>query len=166
MTTLDGLDLEDRLAAWLEGGVVVAGLGNPMRGDDAAGSAVARRLGGWPGVFVVDAQEVPENYLETIIQRRPQTILLVDSVDMGAAPGSIALLDREQFTAYWPSTHRVPMSVLMGVLEHETHARIFAIGIQPGHTDFLQPMSDAVAATVAAVAGLLNRVFAERMVAA
>jgi len=48
----------------------------------------------------------------------------------------------------------------MGILEHETRARVFAIGIQPVHTEFLKPMSDAVATGVAHVVGMLNRVLA------
>jgi len=151
----------EQLAAWIEGEVVVMGIGNPLRGDDAAGSMVARRIAAPPGVSVIDAQEVPENYFSLVADRQPGTVVLIDSIDMDSAPGSVALLEQDQIAGYCPSTHRVPLSLLMSVLERTTEARVFAIGIQPAHTEFLEAMSDAVAESVARVAGMLNRVLAE-----
>ncbi len=148
---------EEELGARIEGAVVVMGIGNPTRGDDAAGSVIARQLAGWPGVCVIDAQEVPEDYVALVVSQRPDTIILIDSVDLGSAPGSIAFLNRSQIGWHLPATHRVPLNLLMSVLEQETHARVFAIGIQPAHTELLTPMSDAVADTVWHVAGMLNR---------
>lgn len=151
---------EEQLATWLQGVVVMVGIGNPLRGDDAAGSLVVRQVAGSPGVCRIDAQDVPEDYLPLVISQHPDTIVLIDSVDLNSAPGSIALFDRDQIAGYWPSTHRVPISLLMSVLEDETHARVFAIGIQPAHTGFLGPVSEAVAASVTHVAGMLNRALA------
>jgi len=145
------------LAAWMKGAVVVMGIGNRERADDAAGSLVARQIAPAPGVCVIDAQDVPEDYVAQVVSRQPDTIVLIDSMDLGSAPGSIAFLDRDQIAAYWPSTHRVPLSLLMSVLERETHAHIFAIAIQPAHMELLSPMSDAVAASVRQVAEMLNR---------
>ncbi len=149
-------NLEEQLAARIDGDVVVVGIGNPLRGDDAAGSSVARRIKAF-GVSVIDAEDVPEDYLPRIVNRLPGTIVLVDSVDMHSTPGSVALLDWDQIARYGPSTHRVPLTLLMSILRHETHARVFVIGIQPAHTGFLQPMSEAVTASVADVATILNR---------
>jgi hydrogenase 3 maturation protease len=136
------------------------GIGNPLRGDDAAGSLVARQVAGRPGVCVIDARDVPEDHLPGALRRRPNTVVLIDSMELGSPPGSVAFLDRSQIAGYWPSTHRVPLSLLMSLLEEQTHARVFAIGIQPAHTEFMQPMSGVVAASVAHVAGMLNRALA------
>jgi hydrogenase 3 maturation protease len=152
------MDLKEQLAAGIEGHVVVMGIGNPCRGDDAAGSLIAQQIGDVPGVRVIDAQEVPENYLRQIVAEGPDTVVLIDSVDLGSAPGSVALLDKDQVAGYWPSTHRVPLNLLMDYLERETHARIFMIAIQPRHTSFLQPMCEEVYASVTGVAELLEDV--------
>jgi len=154
------MNFEEQLASRIRGGVVVVGVGNPLRGDDAAGSMTARRIEALSGVCVIDAQEVPENYLATVVNRRPDTVVLIDCVDIDSAPGSIALLDGDQMAGYCPTTHRVPISLLMSVLEHATRARVFAIGIQPERTEFLKPMTDAVETSVAQLAGMLNRVLA------
>lgn len=166
MTTEETASLEEQLAAAMGSRVVVMGIGNPLRGDDAAGSVAAKQIAAPPGVLVIDAQDLPEDYLAAVIEHRPHTVVLIDSVDMRAAPGSVALLDAEQFTAYWPSTHHVPISVLMNVLEHETHARVFVIGLQPAQTQFMQPLTAAVGSAVADVAAALNRALARGGVAA
>ncbi len=152
------MNLQEQLAARIQGNVVIMGIGNPCRGDDAAGSLVARQIRDAPGVRVIDAQDVPEDYLCLVVNHRPDTVVLIDSVDLDSAPGSIALLDKDQMAGYWPSTHRVPMCLLMNYLERETNARIFLIGIQPRQTGFLEPMSDEVSSSVARIADALNSV--------
>jgi len=133
-------------------------MGNPCRGDDAAGSRVAQRVRERPGVRVIDAQDVPENFLGQVVQRRPDTVLFVDAVDLGSEPGSMALLDAKKMAAYSPATHRVPVSLLASCLEQETRARIFMLAIQPQHSAFLEPMSEGVTAAADALARMLNEV--------
>jgi len=154
------MDLQEQLATRIQGNVVIMGIGNPCRGDDAAGSLVARRISDAPGVRVIDAQDVPEDYLCLVVNQQPNTVVLIDSVDLDSAAGVIALLDKDQMGGYWPSTHRVPICLLMNYLERETHARVFLIGIQPHQTGFLEPMSDEVYSSVARLTDVLNSVLA------
>jgi len=114
------------------------GIGDPCRGDDAAGSLVARQILDCPGVSAIDAQDAPESHWRQVVSQRPDTIVLIDSVKLDAAPGSIAVLDKEQIAAHWPSTHRMPAGVLMNYFERETHAHIFMIAIQPRQAEFMQ----------------------------
>jgi len=160
------MDLTEQLASTIQGNVVVMGVGNPCRGDDAAGSLLAQLITDIPGIRVIDAQEVPENYVRQVVGERPDTVVLVDSVDLKSASGSVALLDKDQVAGYLPSTHRMPMSLLMDYLERETHARIFLIAIQPRHTAFMQPMSGEVHASVTSIAGVLNDVLRTRRIPA
>jgi hydrogenase maturation protease HycI len=152
------MDVQEQLATRLHGNVVIMGIGNPCRGDDAAGSLVARQISDIPGARIIDAQDVPEDYLCLVVRQRPDTVVLIDSVNLDSEPGSIALLDKDQVAGYWPSTHRVPICLLMNYLERETHARIFLIGIQPRQTDFLEPMSEEVSSSVVRITDVLKRV--------
>jgi len=156
------MNLKEQLGAAMQGTVVVMGIGNPCRGDDAAGSLVARKIGEVPGVRVIDAQDVPENYLTQVAKERPGTVVLIDAVDLKSAPGSVALLDGNETASYWPSTHRVPISLLMNYIERETHASVLLIAIQPHLTAFSQPMTAAVSSSVEAIASVINEVFAAR----
>ena len=154
------MDFREQLATGIQGHVVVMGIGNPCRGDDAADSMVAQLISDVPGLRAIDAQDVPENYVRQVAGESPDTVVLVDAVDLDSAPGSVAFLDKDEVAGYWPSTHRMPVSLLMDYLERETHARIFVIAIQPRHTAFMQPMSGEVHASVASIAGMLNDVLA------
>jgi hydrogenase maturation protease HycI len=156
------MDLREQLATVIQGHVVVMGIGNPCRGDDAAGSLLAQLISDAPGVRVIDAQEVPESYMRQVVGEGPDTVVLIDSVDLDSAPGSVAFLEKHQVAGYWPSTHRMPLSLLMHYLERETHARIFLIAIQPRHTAFMQPMSGEVHASVASIADVLKGVLEMR----
>jgi hydrogenase 3 maturation protease len=150
------MNLQEQLASWIQGTVVILGIGNPCLGDDAAGSLVARRIREAPGVRVIDAQDVPEDYLCLVVNQQPDTVVLLDAVELDSAPGAVAILDKDQMAGYWPSTHRVPLCLLMNYLEQESHARIFLIAIQPRQTGFLEPASAEVQASVAHIADVLN----------
>ncbi|MGB9072495.1 MAG: hydrogenase 3 maturation endopeptidase HyCI [Terriglobales bacterium] len=160
------MDLREQLSNAIQGNVVLMGIGNPCRGDDAAGSRVAQQICSAPGVCVIDAQDVPENYLCQAADQRPDSIVLIDCVDLKSAPGSVALFDHDQTAAYWPSTHRVPVSLLVDYLEQTTHARIFLVAIQPHDTGFLQSMSAAVLSSVEGIADVLNDVLEMRRMSA
>ena len=160
------MNLREQLSTAMQGNVVVMGIGNPCRGDDAAGSCVAQQICSAPGVGVIDAQDVPENYLCQVAGQRPDTIVLIDCVDMESAPGSVAVVDADQTAAYWPSTHRVPMSLLVDYLGRTTRARIFLIAIQPHDTGFLQAMSAEVLSSVEGIADMLNDVLEIRRITA
>ena len=160
------MNLREQLSKAIQGRVVVMGIGNPCRGDDAAGSCVAQQIGRAPSVHVIDAQEVPENYLCQVADQRPDTIVLIDCVDLKSASGSVALLDKAQTAAYWPSTHRVPLSLLVDYFERTTDARVFLIALQPYQTDFLQPVSAEVLSSVEVIADVLNDVLEMRTMSA
>jgi hydrogenase 3 maturation protease len=160
------MNLREQLLSKAQGNVVVVGIGNPCRGDDAAGSQVACGITARPGVHVIDAQDVPEDYLCQIEARQPDTVMLIDSVDLGSAPGSVALLDKDRTTGYYPSTHRVPVQLLVNYLERTTRARILLLAIQPRQTGFLQAMSAEVSSSVEAITDVLNDVLRTRSASA
>ena len=162
------MSLREQISCAIQGDVVVMGIGNPCRGDDAAGSRVAQQLFGVPGAYVIDAQDVPENYVSQAADQHPGTVVLIDCVDLQSEPGSVAFFDlgKDQTVAYWPSTHRVPMSLLVDYLQRTTHARVFLIAIQPQQTGFLQPISTEVLSSVNGIARLLNDVLLGRRMSA
>ena len=79
--------MDQEQLAEIQGNVVVMGIGNPCRGDDAAGSLVAQMISDVPGVRVIDAQDVPESYLRQVVGEGPDTVVLIDSVDLEVRPG-------------------------------------------------------------------------------
>ena len=90
------MSLRQKLYRRLKGRVVVVGMGQPLWGDDAAGSRVAqylqanKELRKGARVTVFDAQEVPENVLGQVVKLQPDTVVFVDAADMDAQPGAVA----------------------------------------------------------------------------
>jgi hydrogenase 3 maturation protease len=150
------MSLKEKLAARLHGSITMMGIGNPERSDDAAGSVAVRRMRSRPGLCVIDAQDVPENYLGQVVAARPDTVALMDAVDLGAAPGSVAIVEKDQLAEYWPSTHRVPLCLLINYLERETRADVFLLAIQPRRIEFGIAVSDEVEAAVSRLVSILN----------
>jgi hydrogenase 3 maturation protease len=130
------MTLEDRLRERLRGKVVVIGVGNSLRGDDAVGCHVANKLKETPSLSVIVAEEVPEDYFGLVTKLKPDTVVFIDAVDLGMQPGSIALVEKEEITGYLPTTHRMPLSILMSLLGQETGADVFLLAVQPDYTGF------------------------------
>jgi hydrogenase 3 maturation protease len=154
--------LRDELATRLSGRVVVVGVGNPLRGDDAAGCLVARHLRGTEGAHVIEAEEVPESFVGEIAAAKPETVVMVDAVDLGARPGAVAVLEREQIAAYAPTTHRMPLSLVMKVVQRRTGADVFLIAVQPSRVDFGAATTPEVSETVERLAGILADLLRDR----
>jgi coenzyme F420 hydrogenase subunit delta len=75
---------------------VIAGCGNPLFADDGFGPAVARELRNFrlpDTVKVVDAGTCGTYYVFTLLDPGiTKRLIILDAVDFGAKPGSIALL--------------------------------------------------------------------------
>ena len=145
-----------QLASRLEQGAVVVGVGNDLRGDDAAGALVARKLAAsGRGPAAVDCGDTPENYLGPILRSRPTQVVFCDAVDFGGAPGEVRVIETSALGAPTVSTHGASLALLAKVLRAEGVEDVFVIGIQPAHTAFGSGCSRQVAAAVEQVVAAL-----------
>lgn len=149
------MSLDEALQTRLRGKVVVVGVGNPLRGDDAAGSLLARQLVAAPGLLVIDAEEVPENVVGEVAAACPDTVVFVDAADFGGEPGSIAVVESDHAEAISATTHRLPLGITMRYVAARTGADVFLLGVQPGQRTFGAPPSAEVADSVGALTSLL-----------
>lgn len=157
--------------------VLVAGMGNVLRGDDGFGVAVVQLLQAQadlpPGVRVVDigiggvhlVQELLDGY---------DVLVVVDAVERGSPPGTLHLLAAEvPEIASWPESARADfladmhyatpsramiLAKALGVLP----ARTFIFGCQPTTTDDLglgltEPVERAVDATVREIGRIIRQ---------
>ncbi len=154
------MSLREELAQRLKGKVVLIGVGNPLWGDDGAGPALIRRLEGKLHALLVDGGEVPEHYWGTVVAYGPQTILVIDAIDWGDTPGSVAILDRVQEKGFPLSTHRISLNLFLDLLRKETGADVFILGIQPARVAFGSSVSLKIQKTLA----LLEDVFSDLLV--
>jgi len=109
--------------------LLVMCIGNPEGGDDAVGPYIADKLKE-TDIFVINCETVPENYVGVVKKQKPETLLIIDAVEMGLVTGDIRVVPKEKIGVMTISTHGIPISVLIGYLEQYVKNIIF-IGIQP-----------------------------------
>ena len=141
-------DLTDGLKQNLQGKVCVVGIGNRLKGDDAAGPELIDRLTGRSRFHCLDASVAPENYLEKIVRIKPDTILLVDAMDFGGEAGACRLFAADQITGGGLSSHALSLRMTCDYLQQRISAHIFILGIQPAQLNMHRPLSAAVRAGV------------------
>lgn len=136
---------------------VLVFLGNPLRGDDKVGLLIGRRFiraSRYP--YAVICWKGIENCTSKIKQMNRGSLLIVDAVHAGLAPGTIIFAGQgevdENFLA---STHSLPLSILSGVHKLEFHV----LGIQIENTEIDQPVSPSVLRAARRVLQLLKKTF-------
>lgn len=161
---------EESLSEFLEGcnRLLIVGVGNRMRGDDAAGCSVARilrgRLRGKGNVLVMDCGGVPENFTLEMKRFRPSHILFIDAVDMGLKPGDARLVEGDELAGGSLSTHKQSLKLLFSVLkEGIPGVKIKLLGIQPKTIDFGARISSQVRVSVRAVADGISKLYGGSM---
>jgi hydrogenase 3 maturation protease len=135
VTYISQSDFETRLRRRLRGArrVAFVGVGDELNVHDRLGMLVAKEIEGLhlENVHVFSAGTVPESVTGPLRRYKPDAIILVDAADMGARPGTVALVEPETIRASLLTTHALPLSVVMEFLEKDTGARAMLIGIQP-----------------------------------
>ncbi|CAD5243723.1 hydrogenase 3 maturation endopeptidase HyCI [Thermococcus camini] len=127
--------------------VVVCGIGNEVRGDDAFGVLVAERLKELvksPNVLILNCGEVPESYTGKITKFEPDLVVFVDAVDFGGEHGEVILADPEGTLGEAVSTHSLPLKVLVGYLKTRLNAEFVLIGCQPAVLGLFQEPSEVI----------------------
>ena len=128
--------------------VLIAGVGNLLRGDDGFGPAVVERLGALPaGVQAIETGIGGMALLQELMSGW-DGLVVVDAVDRGAAPGRVFVLEPAVGAAvHVPDVHLanpdrvLSMAKALGVLP----ARVRIVGCQPAEVDALgEGLSPAV----------------------
>ncbi len=151
---------EEKLRSLRGRRVVLVGIGHPLRGDDAAGITLARRLRRRGRTAALVAGTAPENFSRAVVSLRPEVVLLADAARLGQASGDWALLTRREIAGGAVSTHDFSPAVLMEFLERETAAEVFLLGIQPRRRGWGERLSAEVSSSVSRLEELLYPILA------
>jgi hydrogenase 3 maturation protease len=139
--------------------VLIVGVGNRLRGDDAVGGILVDRLSGKTRAALIDAGDVPENYLGVIKQAQPQLILIVDAAEIGGRPGDVALIGSEQVRPTIAWTHNPGLGLFIDYLRAElgTALDVLLLAVQPGTTTFGEGLSEPVESALLSLENLILR---------
>ena len=156
------IDIKLYLKKWFLGAerVVLVGIGNPFRRDDFVGVELVRNLRNKvsESVCLIEAESVPENYLEQIINFSPTHILLIDAGLINMEPGSQKLADPSFIIRKTSlSTHTLPLRVFYDYLMKTTNAKIGLLIIQPKDTSFAEGLTPILQQSVNELTKLLHQ---------
>ena len=148
--------MRTELSSLIEGRrILLLGVGNRLRGDDAVGSLLVERLQGKVDIPLIDAGDVPENYLGPIEQASADVVLIIDATDMGANVGDVAIFDIEQVQGMSVSTHTANLGLMFQVISPEKRPQVILLGIQPGNMKLGQGLSEPVLKTLESIEEIL-----------
>ena len=139
---------------------VIVGVGNTFKGDDAVGPLICEQLAGKVSADLIDAGTVPENYIQPIIAKAPQNLLIIDAIDFGASPGTINIFKPEQLNSMIISTHVLSPTVFVDMIRQNIKVNVYFVGIQPVQTTFGQSLSTQVSQAAKWLVDTLGEIFA------
>ena len=155
---------EDRLLEQLNklrgSQTLIVGIGNLLKADDAAGPMVCQKLqSAKVSAEIIDAGTVPENYIQTIIKKAPQNLLVVDAIDFSDSAGKINILRPEQLNSLIISTHTLSPRLFVDMVAQAIDVNMYFIGIQPAQTKLAAAMSQHVTRAVERLVRILTAIF-------
>ncbi len=162
-STKQTVDIEQSLTEWLTGAerVVVAGIGNPFRRDDFIGVKIVRNLQNKISkhVFLIEAETIPESFMQQITDFKPTHILLVDAAIINKEAGTAKLAETKQLMRTTSiSTHTLPLRIFCDYLTQTTGAEIALLVIQPQDTSFGEGLTPKLQQTVNNLVATLHKV--------
>lgn len=139
---------------------LIVGIGNLLKGDDAAGPIVCQKLrDAGVSAEIIDAGTAPENYIQAIIRKAPESLLVIDAIDFGASAGAIEVFRPEQLTSFIISTHSLSPHLFIDMVCREIEVDVYFIGIQPVQTQLGQAVSSQVSQAIQELSDTILGIF-------
>lgn len=112
--------------------ILLCGMGNRERGDDAFGPYVIDHIHETDNIRTMDCALYLENHLNQIIAHHADLVILFDTVQKDGQKAVLLtdeeILDKATISV---STHNVPFSSIYDYMKENSHAAIWFYGIQP-----------------------------------
>jgi hydrogenase 3 maturation protease len=144
----------DGFAGILREPTCLVGVGNPLRRDDGVGPWIVeavREAAAGTGLALVDAQDVPENFVPAIARGEALNVVFVDAATGDGPPGTVVfglLADLAEAAGF--STHKLALS-LSGKFLEAAGKKAYLLGIVPGDIDFGEGFTPEVERAAASV---------------
>ena len=133
--------------------ITVLGVGSELRADDSAGLLIAENLIKMCGkdkcsvntkLQVIYGETAPENFTGEIRRFAPTHLILIDAAEMGAEPGTVKVIRKEDIKGITFSTHVLPLSVMVDYLANSFKFETIVIGIEPKDMAFGHAVSKEI----------------------
>lgn len=152
--------LTERLQSVRE--LALLAVGSELYGDDAVALRVVDLLKPHAGegkrIHTFIGATAPENCTGPIRRLNPSHLLVIDAADLGQAPGTIAIIDKDQLAGVSFCTHSLPLVVIIDyILKACPECQVIVVGIQPQSLQFSAPLSASVEAAAQTVSDTVAR---------
>ena len=140
--------------------LLLLGVGNPLREDDAIGHLLAKELEpvDAPGFHAHAVGTAVENAMRWIRETAGGTLLLVDAVyDESMEEGSWALYPTDRLDSICHTTHSIPISLLIDYWQKEVPGlKVRFLGISIRSNTDMAPLSPALRTTLASLLKIIR----------
>jgi hydrogenase 3 maturation protease len=139
--------------------LVVIGMGNELRGDDAVGLEVVRLLKKHqsPRLTVYEGHMTPEAFITPVCSLRPSQILIIDAAELKQEPGTWRLLSRDEIQTGLFTTHYLPATAVADELRHRCDTKVAFLGVQPKSREITLSRSSACMKAAQEITAQLRR---------
>jgi hydrogenase 3 maturation protease len=131
--------LLNKLVSFLEKAtvLVVIGMGNELRADDAVGLHVIRLLKPFRNdrFKVFEGHMTPEVYIGPACASHPTHVLIVDAAELHQTPGSWQVLLPADVEQGFFTTHTIPALEVAAEIQRRCGASVIFLGIEPKSRD-------------------------------
>jgi hydrogenase 3 maturation protease len=143
--------------------VVLVGVGNPMRADDGVGPKIIELLQekSLDNVLLINSETVPESFTSKVTGYNPTHVLLVDAANFRGAVGETKMITSTQIGGQAVSTHSLPLTIFINVIERDLNIVVVLLGIQPSTVEFFAPMTPTIEDAAISIVDTLYNVLSE-----
>mgnify|MGYP000412650971 CR=1 FL=1 len=138
-------DIASIIAKFVENAekIAILGLGNRLRGDDAAGLLVCEYIKGKVRADIFLAETAPESYALKLLDGGYSHVIIVDTAISNYPPGTIFIVDKNRLLEITITTHSIPITLLVEILEAH-NINVLIVGISPKYTPLSENISPPV----------------------
>ena len=117
--------------------VVIIGMGNELRTDDAIGLLVVRLLKPYSHnrLQVFEGHMTPDVFIAPACAAHPTHLLIVDAAELHKNPGTWQLLFPKEVEEGLFTTHTIPVVEMAAEIQRRCGAKVAFLGIQPKSRD-------------------------------
>jgi hydrogenase 3 maturation protease len=139
--------------------VVVIGMGNELRGDDAVGLEIVRLLKTHQSqrLTVYEGHMTPEAFIAPACSLKPSHLLIVDAAELRQQPGTWRLLSRDEIQTRLFTTHYLPATAVADELSSRCGTKVAFLGVQPKSREITFSRSPECMKAARDIAALLQR---------
>lgn len=139
--------------------IVIIGMGNELRADDAIGLLVVRLLKPYSHhrLQVFEGHMTPEVFIAPACAAHPTHLLIVDAAELHKNPGTWLLLFPEEIEEGLFTTHAIPAIEVTAEIQRRCGAKVAFLGIQPKSRDISLSQSKECVRAAEEIAEIIRR---------